>query len=540
VGSIPAVATAAVFHVGVREIYITPVGSIVALGTLGAVMFGWRFGSVAGDAVGEAAVVEGDLLPVVGVVTAGAEIVVVVTGDIVGMAVETLGVAGVVEGDLLPAGGVVAVGAEAIVMVGRGLAAVAIQAVTAEAAVVDADLLPVGGVVAAAAVFAIVTGRGILEVAVDTVIDGVALVPEVDIGPGLGVVAAAALAGVVVFIGAVTGFAVFETGVVELGERPAAGGEVAGGAGLAIVVGRRGMAFLAVLVANVEEDHILPVVDIDVAVLAFAHVMVIGSFRGVAGDTAIDILMLESDQEPVIGVQVAVEAGGGVEMVRKGSQVGLLGLFLVAGKAFDYSAVVELGGLPVGGIVAVLAETLEVRGVIEVGVGGVFEREIDGEDCVALFDHRLVGMAVFAFGGGAHILTAGMTGQAVGVLVSAIEGIDAVIDILAEEGNGHGIDCGRSGGHGPDGIIRLLLIAVIIEEGGDLALQVADHFAAAFVNRKDHQFGLAEEDIELVEDQDLAGGRKAVGIDQDGGKGAVELDGRSLEAVGVMSLGQAR
>ena len=454
------------------------------------------------------------------------------------MAVETLGVAGVVEIDLLPVAGVVAVGAEAIVMVCGGIAAVAIQAVAAEAVVVDADLLPVGGVVAAAAVFAVVAGRGILEVAVDTVIDGVALVPEVDIGPGLGVVAAGALAGVVAFIGAVTVFAVFETVVVELGERPAAGGEVAGVAGLAIVIGRRGMAFLAVLVANVEEDHILPVVDIDVAVLAFAHVMVIGSFRGVAGDTAIDNLMLESDQEPVIGVQVAVEAGGGVEMVREGSQVGLLGLFLVAGKAFDHSAVVELGGLPVGGIVAVLAETLEVIGVIEVGVGGVFEGEIDGEDLAALFDHRLVGMAVFAFGGGAHILTAGMTGQAVGVLVSAIEGIDAVIDILAEEGDGHGIDGGRSGGHSADGIIRLRIIAVIIKEGGDLALQVADHFAAAFVNRKDHQFGLAEEDIELVEDQDLVGGRKAVGIDQDGGKGAVELDGRSLETVGVMSLGQ--
>jgi hypothetical protein len=240
-------------------------------------------------------VVETDLFPVLGIVAAGAEIAVVVGGGIAAVAVSTLGVAGVVEGDLLPVVGIVAVGAQAVVMTGRGIAAVAIQAVAAKAVVVDTDLLPVGGVVAAAAVFAVVTGRGILEVAVDTVIDGIALVPEVDIGPGLGVVAAAALAGVVALLSGVTVLAVAEAFVVELSERPAAGGEVAGGAGLAIVIGRRRMAFLAVLVADVEEDIILPVVDIDVAVLAFAQVVVIGFFWGVAGDTAINILMLESD-----------------------------------------------------------------------------------------------------------------------------------------------------------------------------------------------------------------------------------------------------
>jgi hypothetical protein len=43
VGGIVAVAAAAVLQVGMREIYITPVGSVMALGTLEAVVFGRRF-----------------------------------------------------------------------------------------------------------------------------------------------------------------------------------------------------------------------------------------------------------------------------------------------------------------------------------------------------------------------------------------------------------------------------------------------------------------------------------------------------------------
>ena len=122
-------------------------------------------------------------------------------------------------------------------------------------------------------------------------------------------------------IGSVAVLAVLEAGMVEVGVGPTLGGVVAGGAVIAIVIGGLGMAILAVLVADVEEDVIVPVVDIDMALLAVAEVVTVWGLRLVAGEAVVGAGVIESGDGPVVGVLVAVGAGLGVEGMDGGSLV---------------------------------------------------------------------------------------------------------------------------------------------------------------------------------------------------------------------------
>jgi len=455
-------------------------------------------------------------------------------------AVGAVGVAGVVEVDLAPITGIVAAGTLAFVVTGRSFFGVTVYTI-GEVVVAEVDVFPTIGIVTAAAVLAVVAGRGIFEVAVGTLVDRVAFVViELGFVPGLGVVAARALVGVVVGgrIGSVAALAVLETGMVEVGVSPTLGGVVAGGAVIAIVVEGLGVAILAVLVTEVEEDVIVPVVDIDMALLAVAEVVSVWELRLVAGEAVVGIGVIESGDGPVVGILVAVGAGLGVKGMDGGSLVDVGGFLLVAGEAFDDVLVVESDGIPTDGIMAVLAGAVEVLGVIEVGVGDVFLREGDGEDGVGSLDDGLEGVAIGAVGGGADILAAGVAGDAVGGSVSALEGIDGVVDLLSEEGDGHGRDDGGRFGDGAHGVRREGVFGFLLEEGVDARVEEIDGLAAGLINGEDDQFSLMEQGIQVSEDEGVLIRGEALAIGQEGGESLVESDGGSLDALGVLSVGQ--
>ena len=175
----------------------------------------------------------------------------------------------------------------------------------------------------------------------------------------------------------------------------------------------------------------------------------------------------------------------------------------MAGEALDDADMVERGGDPVIGVVAVLAGALEVMGVVEVGVSLVFLGERDGEDTALDFDDGLEGVAVGALGGRTDILAIGVAGQAVGLLMSAIEGVDAVVDLLAEEGDGHGGDFSGCSSEGLDGIWWVIVGVMALEQGGDPAVEDVDGLAAGLIDGEDDQFSLSEEGVELSQDEFL-------------------------------------
>jgi hypothetical protein len=412
-------------------------------------------------------------------------------------------------------------------MVPGGVFAVALETI-GERGVTDIDLAPVIGVVAAAAVFAVVAGGGVLEMALGALVDGVAFfMVELRLGPGPGIVTAGALARIMV-LGGVLGvavLAVLEALVVEVGVSPALGGVVAGGAVFPVVVGGLVVAILAVLI-------------VDVAFLAIAEVVARRGFGLVTGETIRDAGVVESQDGPIVGVLVAVDAGLGVKGMERGCFVESLGVLEVAGEAFDYVLVIEGDGVPTDGVMAILAGAVEVFGVVEVRVGGVFLGERSREDGVGDLDDGLELMAVGALGRGADILAVGVAGEAVGVGVSAFEGVAVVVDLLAEEGDGHSADDGGGFGDGADGVRGVVVLRVLAEEGIDAGVQDVDGLAAGLIDGEDDEFGLFEQCVEIGEDEVVLVLVEVIGVGQEGGESLVEGDGGSLDGVGVLGVGQ--